>query len=451
MTIADSAKSSPTTGGQDVIISLATRLGLAAGSLLVQAMLAYMLLPEGRGAYAVCLVFGTLLGLVFTPGALQGAQHFVITRQASVSQAVSAAFLISIAGGGLAVALALPMIHSAIPFFQKADTHTFHLALALIPITIFSAAVEHQLPALRRFARLGIFSMLRVATNVLLLMLLVWGLGWGVDGAVLSLAAGHLVMIALCLWDLWRHCGLAPEFPLRSRLTLILGYGLRYHAAGIGNAVESHISVLLLGLIASQAEIGLFAAASMLMLGFLVISNAVGNALLPRITGQERPELAARCMRLVSLATASVMLCFLALSTPLVRIVLSEAFSPAVPLLWVLAPGIFAYATAGILMTYFKAVNRPAACSWAVALGLGMNLVLLPLLYPSLGIAAAAWATTIGMICRCVFLVVLFKKITGFAWYAVWLPERADAVFLWEAGQAAFRRRSATVERTTAL
>ncbi len=39
----------------------ATRIGLVVLSFLIQGMLAYMLLSEGRGSYAVCVMFGTLL------------------------------------------------------------------------------------------------------------------------------------------------------------------------------------------------------------------------------------------------------------------------------------------------------------------------------------------------------------------------------------------------------
>ena len=68
------------TSGQDIAILFAIpRIGLVVPGLLVQGLLAW-LLPEGRGSYAVCLVFGTLLGMLFTPGAQSGAQYLVLAR-----------------------------------------------------------------------------------------------------------------------------------------------------------------------------------------------------------------------------------------------------------------------------------------------------------------------------------------------------------------------------------
>ncbi len=433
----DAPEAPATTGGQDVSTMFATLAGMAGLTLLIQGLLAYMLLPEGRGAYAVCIAFGALLGLLLTPGAQQGAQYFVAARRMSVSQGVSSALIICFAGGGLAAALAVPLIYNGPAFFEKAETHTFLLSLALAPLTAISIALDHQLVALRRFRRLAVFSILRVAANALTLLVLVRSLGLGVDGAIIAFAAGHGVMIAACLLYLRRHYGLAFEMPDRSNISRILGYGLKYHAARLGNAVEPHFGVVILGLIASQGEIGLFAAASALMLGFMLISNAVGNALFPRVAGAERVEMVALCLRLVCVGTAIPMLVSLAISAPLVGLLLSEAFLPAVPLLWIIAPGMLAYAVSAIFMTHFKGVNRPHICSWAVFLGLCANLGALLPLYPRLGVEAAAWGMTIGMVCGCLFLSVVFHRTTRTGLPAVWLPRRGDASFLWAAGRSA--------------
>ncbi len=434
-----------TSGGQDVLVMFAMLSGMAAAALLIQALLAHMLLPEGRGAYAVCLVFGTLLGVVFTPGAAQGAQYFVAARRMSVSQGVSSSFIICLVGGGLAAALLLPLIYGMygdLGFFQKADSQTFLLALTLVPLTAISISLDHQLVAHRRFRRLAIFSLLRIAANASAIAILVWGVGLGVNGAIIAFVVSHCVMIAVCLLDLQRHCGLVPTLPTRSNFTRILGYGLKYHIARIGGIVEAQVGVVVLGQISSQAEIGLFSAASTLMLGFLLISNAVGNALFPRVAGDGRSELVARCVRLVFAATAVCLVGVLVLSVPLVRLLLSEPFLPAVPLLWILAPGILAYACSGIFITHFKGANLPHICSWAVLLGLCVNLCVLVAFYPALGVEAAAYAMTAGLMCACLFLSIAFHRTTSMSWLSIWLPRRSDAGFLWAAGKSVLKRKA---------
>ena len=427
-----------TTGGRDAAIVFATQVGTVIFGLAIQSLLAYTLLPEGRGSFALCVVFAGVLGVLFSPGARQGAQYFVMTKQATVSEGVSVALAICLLAGALALTLTAPFLHSDIAFFHKAETHSFYLALALVPVMAFSGALEHQLAGLRRFGHLAVFTLVHVAVNILVLLVLVWVGRIAVDGAVAAVVGAHGCTVVLCAWYLRRHHGLVPINPFRAASARIVGYGLRFHPADIGGALEVSAGLLVLGLFASPSEIGLFATASALMFRLRMISDAVGNALLPRIAGRGRPELTTLCLRVVWCGTAATILAMLPISTPLVRILFSDAFLPAVPLLWIIAPGVLAYACAGILGTYFKGIDRPGICSWAVALGLAVHLIAIPVLYPALGVSAAAWGLTLGMICRLVVLAAAFARATRMRWFSIWLPRLGDAASFWRTFRAAF-------------
>ena len=419
----------------------ATQVGKVIFGLATQSLMAYALLPEGRGSFAVCVVFASVLSVLFTPGARQGVQYFVAAKQATVSEGASAALTICLVGGLLAVTVAVPFVDSEMTFFQQADRRTFYLALALVPIMAFSSAMEHQLAALRRFGRLAVFALLHVAVNALVLLVLVWVGKLDVDAAVAAVAAAHGCTVALCAWYQRHHYGLVLMNPFRAVSARIVNYGLRFHPAAIVSALDMSAGILILGLFASQAEIGLFATMAALMFRLRMISDAVGNALLPRIAGHGHPELTTLCLRVVSLTTAAAILAVLTISTPLVRILFSDSFVPAVPLLWIIAPGVLAYACAGIFATHFKGIGLPGICSWAMFLGVAVNLGAIPALYPVVGFDAAAWGLTLGMTCRLVVLATVFARTTRLRWVSIWLPRSSDAVFVWRA----FRRVSTAV------
>ena len=163
----DSSQNLTKTGGQEVVVVLATRAGLVIFGLAIQSLLAYALLPEGRGAYAVCVMFGSLLAVLFIPGAERGTQYFVMAKKISVSQGISFATAICLVGSFLGISLSIPLIHSDISFFQKAETRSFYLSLTLVPLSAFSSVMQFQLAGLRRFGKLFFFLLLQSLTNLI--------------------------------------------------------------------------------------------------------------------------------------------------------------------------------------------------------------------------------------------------------------------------------------------
>ena len=417
-----------TTGFEDFSVNMATRAGVFLSGIAMQSLLAYTLLPTGRGAYAVAVLFASLLGVLLTPGADAGAQYFVMAKRISLSQGVSVALAICLLGAAIATALGLPLIHSDLPFFEKAESSSFYLALVLIPSTTLANALRHQLVGLRRFARVALFSLAQSVSNALALVGLVLILEFGVNGALLALCIGNLAMIILCIRDLRKHAGLEWKFPAGSGLAGVFTYGLKYYVARIGWGLDVRAGVLVLGLLAARSEVGLFAVASGLMLNLLMISNAVLPPLLPRTADREggRADLVAFCARTTTWATGGALILLLALASPIVRLLLGAEFLPIVPLIRIIAPGILVFAGANVHTAYFRGVNQPEVCSWAVGIGLGINLILVSLLYGHLGVAAGAWGMTCGLIARSAWLSVTYYRDTHMRLALGWLPQRGD-------------------------
>ena len=293
-----------------------------------------------------------------------------------------------------------------------------------------------QLAGQRRFLRLGIFTILRAAITLISMAVILLWLGYGVNGAIVSLVAGNMVFIFVGLWDLRKHCGLRWEMPSKPNSLNALGYGLKYHLARIGDKIEPRIGVVLLSMVGTRDEIGLFSVASIMMFRFNIISNATGTVLFPRVVGQHpgrRPDLIARAVRLVGMATAVALVVLLLLSTPIVRILFSESFLQIVPLIQIAALGTFVYTSSEMFITYFLGTNRPIICSWSVWIGLLANVVSFFLLFwlsPITGLQSAAWAMTVGMMCRGVFLAVMFHRSTRMSLLATWLPQRRDFIYV---------------------
>ncbi len=427
----------------EVALVFGTRAGVYGIAIFSQSLLAHLLLPAGRGEYAVCVAFGSVLGVVSALSAANGGQYFAASGRIGLSRCLCGAFSIGLAGSIVAAVAAILLIHSDMAFFQKADSGSFLLALLLVPLISVSYAAEMQLAGLRRFSPLARILLLQSCTVVAGVVVLVWTLGQGVNGAVLALIAGYVVKLACCLRDLRRACGLRFEMPCVSELRRIIGYGLRYHVAQIGNEIEPRVGVFILGALAGRADIGLFAAASTIMLRLGFLPSSVATVLFPRVArGSAEPlETVGYSLRLVCLATAGAVIAFLAVCEPVIRLLLSEAFVPAVPLLWIMAPGIVAYAGSNIFVAYFTGSDRPGVCSSALWLSLVVNIAICLALYPTLGVHSVAWGITAGVFARIVFLAFVFHRATGLSLPSLWLPRRRDATYLWNSLHVALSRK----------
>ena len=430
----------PLPGRQEVMILLATRVLVLGFSLATQSLLAYLLLPEGRGAYSLCVLFALLTGVAATPGSDRGSQYFVMSKRLSVSQGLSVGFTICLVGSLLGLAAALPLIHSGLPFFGNADTVSFYLALALIPLSTLMATTQRQLAGLRRFLSLAKFSLLRAGLVLASTACLVWGLGLGVNGAIGALALGQLAMITIGVLDLRRNFGLRFEMPSREGLDWVIRYGLREYVAKVGSGMQYRIGGLMLGFMAARGDIGLFAVGVGLVTQALMASRSVGTYLLPRVAADEsgRPEHAAFCCRVSVWATAALLLMGASASVPLVPLLLSESFAPVVQLIWIMSVGIVAAAASEICAAYFLGTDRPQVASGAIWVGLCANVTLLFLAYPAAGVMGAAWAMTGGLLARSLFLTHMFVRATRLPYSTILLLRPNDLARLWKSGRRLF-------------
>ena len=433
-----------TTAGQDVTIGLGGSVGALIGALLSQSILAYGLGPAGRGALSVCLMFALITGTLGTPGAVYGSQYYLMSRKISVSQAVCLALFICLAGSGLIIVLVLPLIRSDFAFFRQAPIHSFQLSFILIFLNAFSLALQHLLTGLRLFLQAGIFLLIRCWVFPAALALLHWGPGIDVDAAIITSGLAQAATIAYSLRYLWKNCGLRPVMPARSEFRRVIGYGLRFHGAFIGMAVEGRLGHLLLAFLASRTEVGLLAVASGMMHQGSTLAAAVADAALPRIAASEggRQEAIAQALRLVCWITGGGLAVAVAACPWFVPLLFSEAFEPAVPLFGILALGIVAYAAYLVLKAYFQGVNRPEICSWAVWLGFAATVATLFAFGDRIDAAAAAWATSVGLLVRCLVVVIAYRAKTGMPWSRMWLPMRGDLAFLLATGRTVLNRKA---------
>ena len=189
-----------TAGFKDLSWSLGSRVASTVFAVAVQSCLAWFLGPEGRGAYAVCLVFASLIGIVFELGTDTAGAYMVASGRLSLSKGLIACMLLAggmgIAGMGAgALLLQLPL-----EYFTKADMSSFWISLLMIPLLLIYQSMMRLMTAIKRFDAYALFAFVYSFVSLASVVLLVHVMGWGVNGAlwaqVISWATVALLMFA---------------------------------------------------------------------------------------------------------------------------------------------------------------------------------------------------------------------------------------------------------------
>ena len=422
---------------------LGARLAVLGIALVTQVVLAHALLAEGRGMYAVCVIFGMLSGVLFIPGVVRGAQYYVMSHRMNVSEGLSNAYALCALGTLAAAAVMLPLVNSGLRFFDTGQYSSYYIAFLLVPVVTISAATLRQLAGLRRFTSLAILSLVQSALVLSSIVFLVWFMRLGVNGAIVSLLIGHLLSAGAGVVVLRRRCGLSFQCPTWTGLSSIFRYGLRDYGASLGLAGESMVITLALGFMAEPADIGLVAFAVAIVTRAHIIPNVVSTYLQPRVADDlGRPsDFSARCIGMALWAVVFALLGWVAISKAAVEVLLPDEFSPVTNLTWIMSVGVCAAAAAEVLIAHFRASNRPGVTSWSVCAGLLASFGLLFWLYPMIGVTGAALGFTGGHICRAALLTWMFTRDTELPVGSVLLPRRSDLIYLFGSANRLLSRR----------
>lgn len=416
-------------GIRDVSVKFGAHVATFALGIALQSCLAWFLGPEGRGSYAVCIMYTMLLGVICTFGVDGAAQYLVASKNLSVSEGVSALLslqavgMVLAVGGGLLAAVYLPL-----EFFEKASTTSLVVAVLSAPWQMGVVALSLILGATAEFPFQAFSHITWVAVRLLLTVLFLKVIPLGVNGALGATMLAFVLGTVMVLVFLRRRYQLHWVRPKRESIRRMLSYAGRYYFAAFGMLVHFQIGTIMVAFLASERDVGLFHAGVTLITQVIVVSDVVGSVIHPRIASdpQGRPELAAQCARLVGMVCGCLVLVFVVFAKLIVAVLLSPAFLPTVPVIWILAPAVVYRAGTKVLVHYLKATDHPGIFSASTVTSVLVNFCLLLVLLPVMGLEGAAWAMAMGYYCGGTIVVWGFRKFSGLSFRESWLPQRAD-------------------------
>jgi O-antigen/teichoic acid export membrane protein len=427
----------------DLIVSSSLRgggrlLGFRAvqfGSLFLLSLVAARALgPDGRGQYALALNLATMVWVVTHLSVEQSAARMLARREATVVELcrLSSLFVLTLGLLGTAVALAIGLSARA-GLLGDASVGTVVLAAATIPFTL---AGQMATALLLRSGELRPYGWIIALASVVQLGLVI-GLEIGIGltpelAMVAALATIALMAIALAT-VLGLRVGFRALLPGSTRLVgPALRVGLRLQPASIALWLNLKIDLLLVGLLTSAHQAGLYSlSANLADIVFTAVST-IGLAALETQTRADAKAAAGFTADFISqnlgIATGLGLLSA-ALAFPFILVVYGAAWRASILPFVLLMPAVVALAVEGPARDLLVRIASPVLISAASAAGLTLNIALNFVFVPSIGIAGASIASVLSYWLAATLMLYMLSRYGDVpVGRALRLPRRGDAL-----------------------
>lgn len=391
-------------------------------------MLARGLGPSGRGTIAFITVTALVVARVAGLGVGEATTVYAARRSEERDVLLSNLVLFMLSSSLLAAGLACAALQ-LLGDERPAGVGQSELAI-LIAGTLASALVEAGAAFLLGCGRLRRLALITATASWVYPILLgvVWlSAGLTVTRAALAWVAAEVLRALLLLRQSAR--GVALVRPRLSVLVDSMRFGIRVWVGSFARFLNFRIDQILMGLMASEAALGIYAVAVNASEVLLYLPAATATALLPvaaRAEPGQRVQQTLRAFRSAALVTIGAVVVAAILGPLLLPVVFGSAFRGSVePFLWLL-PGALGFAATAVFSNALVASTSPGLSSLGPLVSLVVGVALDLVLIPRFGATGAAAAASMAFLAGGSVAVVAYARRSPFAWRALLLPRRGD-------------------------
>jgi O-antigen/teichoic acid export membrane protein len=394
-------------------------LAFAAGVLVAR-----LLGPEGRGAYALFVVSATLAQMVLGVGIANAAVYFVSKGQLAARDVIAATHTLALAAA--AITLAVAVVAALISVDRAFGGHrSIWLLPAATAALIEGAALRAVLQSQRRFVASGIATILQPA----IMLVAAAALYWADAGVVAVLVAWTISNWAAALLAAVLIFDAASRIPRVEHVRRLATFGVQGEAGNVLQLLNYRLDQYLLRAFVGLSGVGIYAVSVSLTEAVWMLANAVALVLVPRLAAADDEEarrvtpLAAR--NTIAIGTLAAIV--LGIAAPIVvPAVFGHAYEGSVRALWWLLPGTVALTGSKVLTGYIFSRGRPLVNTGITVASLIITLAALLVLVPPFGVEGAAAASSVAYGVHFVAALWAFRRISGASVMETVVPQRAD-------------------------
>ncbi|MGI9094348.1 MAG: oligosaccharide flippase family protein, partial [Thermoleophilaceae bacterium] len=342
---------------------------------------------EAYGALAVALAFSTLLNVVADGGIWTIAARELAKRPEDTQRIFATILTMGLGLSGLAMAIALAVAFLVFGGGDDALTRKGILLLLLtVPLAAPAGAVNAYFIAVQR-AWIGAIGVVTSSVVQLIALVVATSLDAGFTGVVGAYVAAAVAQ-ALVIIPLARgRVSLRPAWELALGRQL-LGWALPLSGATLVYSLYWRIDILLLSLLASERQVGLYGLSYRVVDALVLLPQFVMVTLLPEFARladhrEHLRQVAQKAFTIMQIGALALVTIFVGFAREIVTVVGGPGFGDAALVLEILVVGVGLTYVGNVLAQVLLAINRQGQL-FALALALLpanvlLNVALLPL------------------------------------------------------------------------
>jgi O-antigen/teichoic acid export membrane protein len=383
---------------RNVAGTFTTRVLLLGIGFATSVIVARILGPEGRGAYAVAVAIGAI-GVQMSNLGLHASNTYTVARKPELlSTLVINSAAVGIGLGGIAAVL-MGLLFSLRPTLAPLQGPLLWLSLCWIPFGLCYLFLQNLLLGIDEVKA---YNKLELASKIISVVLICSVILFGIVSAESVFVTGLLTLGCSLVWafvTLKKHAFrlTRPSFAL---LRENFGYSIRGYVAALFAFVALRLDLLLIQYLLGVEQAGYYSVAVTLTDALYILPVTVGTILFPALSGMsddfQRWHFSKKVVGIVGLLMAGIAIVASFGARPLINALYGPAFDPATAAFVWLLPGIVFLSVSSLLMNYLASVGMPPVVMYssgtAAVANVGLNLKLIP----SFGIEGASVSMSVS-------------------------------------------------------
>ncbi|MFN8442652.1 MAG: oligosaccharide flippase family protein [Caldilineaceae bacterium] len=280
-------------------------------------------------------------------------------------------------GAGLVVIFSLGAVLWS-GFFDTNSTVPFVVFGLFVPFYLLQGVDRGILQGRTRFGWLSISYQSEMASRLIVSLLLV-GLGWGVNGAVIGIGLSFVAT-----WLVAQRAGIGlPKAQALNQQTRreVLGYCAPVLVAQLGQILINNSDILIVRRFFVAEEAGYYAALALSGRIVFFATWSIITAIFPIAAQRYRRGEAHRPLLFAGLAVVGVgslviIAAMFFVPTAIVNLLFGPAYLSIAPMLWLYALATMFYALANVVINYRLSIGNTAGSYWSIAAGVAQVLLL---------------------------------------------------------------------------